>query len=353
MSKPKLHQLLDEDYDAYADRHVRAVKRRRIGREAVVLDEAVARSATGSAPRSAQRSEHAILDETATHSDLSEVGAIFDPTFSASRHEREWILNYLGPFYDTQVILDVLQRVKGGKEANVYCCSAHPGTGLSLLAAKIYRPRMFRNLRNDAQYRQGRAVLDEYGKVVRDGRYLRAIRKGTRIGKEFAHTSWLEHEYQTMQILHAAGVDVPQPLASSSNTILMEYVGDEGLPAPALNEVRLARQEAKPLFDRLMGDVELMLSCGRIHGDLSAYNVLFWNGTIKIIDFPQAIDPFQNRDAMAIFRRDVRRICEYFAGYGVESDPEAIATDFWARYGPEEEELIPELPEEDEDDETA
>jgi catechol 2,3-dioxygenase-like lactoylglutathione lyase family enzyme len=45
-------------------------------------------------------------------------------------------------------ILDVLRRVKGGKEANVYCCRTHPSTGVDLLAAKLYRPRMFRNLRS-------------------------------------------------------------------------------------------------------------------------------------------------------------------------------------------------------------
>ena len=43
-----------------------------------------------------------------------------------------------------------------------------------------------------------------------------------------------------------------------------------------------------------MRNVELMLSLGRIHGDLSAYNVLYWQGEVKIIDFPQAIEPATN-----------------------------------------------------------
>ena len=76
--------------------------------------------------RPPKRSEHALLDEIVAHSDPGQVdvGDIFRPTFSGSRHEREWILNYLGPFYDTKKITDVLRRVKGGKEANVYCCAA-------------------------------------------------------------------------------------------------------------------------------------------------------------------------------------------------------------------------------------
>src|SRR5207253_10395449 len=46
----------------------------------------------------------------------------FNPTFSSSRHEREWILTYLSGFYDDQLITDVLRQVKGGTEAQVYCC---------------------------------------------------------------------------------------------------------------------------------------------------------------------------------------------------------------------------------------
>jgi RIO kinase 1 len=294
--------------------------------------------------RPPKRSEHALLDEIVAHSDSGQVdlGDIFRPTFSGSRHEREWILNYLGPFYDTKKITDVLRRVKGGKEANVYCCAAHPNTGLALLAAKVYRPRMFRNLRNDAQYRQGRSILDENGKEVRDERYLLAVRKGTTRGKEFQHVSWLEHEFVTMQLLHAAGADVPLPLVSGSNTILMEYLGTPEAAAAALNEVSLPRARARPMFDRLIWNVELMLANRRIHGDLSAYNVLYWDGQFKIIDFPQAIDPWVNPDARAILGRDVQRLCQYFTRYKVRANPQAIAADLWARYGPPEEEYVPE-----------
>ena len=97
----------------------------------------------------------------------------FNPTLGSSRHEREWIFTYLGQLYNAEFITDVLRRVKGGKEANVYCCTSRTAQGEELLAAKLYRPRMFRNLRNDARYRQGRAVLDERGKMVRDERLLR------------------------------------------------------------------------------------------------------------------------------------------------------------------------------------
>jgi RIO kinase 1 len=281
-----------------------------------------------------KRTTHAVVDEIARHGELGEAapGSYFNPTFSSSRHEREWIFSYLGPFYDSKLITDVLKKVKGGKEANVYCCAAHPDTGLELIAAKIYRPRMFRNLRNDVRYRQNRAILDDEGKMVHDHGLLHAIMKGTEVGKEALHTSWLEHEYHTLQMLYEAGGDVPRPIAAGHNTILMEYVGEVDLPAPTLNQVHVSGEEAASLYERLVRNVGLMLDCHRVHADLSAYNVLYWKGVVKIIDFPQAVDPRSNPEAFDIFRRDMLRLCQFFIRKGVHCQPEALAAEIWERY---------------------
>src|SRR5215510_447292 len=144
--------------------------------------------------RKKKLNEHMVLDQLQSHASPqaapAQLGteAVFNPTFTSSYHEREWILNYLGYFYDDKQITDVLSRVKGGKEANVYCCAAHPGTGLDLIAAKIYRPREFRQLRNDARYRQGRGYLDAEGKIVLDPKLLLAVKKKTSAGRELVHT---------------------------------------------------------------------------------------------------------------------------------------------------------------------
>ncbi len=260
----------------------------------------------------------------------------FKPTFSASKHERAWIITYLGHFYEEHIISDVLRQVKGGKEATVYCCEAHPSMGVDLIAAKVYRPREFRQLRNDAQYRQGRRVLDDQGKLVKDDRMLHAVAKGSAFGKQLAHTSWLAHEYRTLQTLHAAGADVPRPWAIGENAILMEYLGEEGMPAPTLHETRLDRDEARELFERLLHNIDVMLQHGLVHGDLSAFNVLYWEGEIKIIDFPQTVDMAANHDAFLLFQRDVERLCQYFNRYGVAPNGRRLATKLWRSYVPED-----------------
>ena len=262
------------------------------------------------------------------------VGAlrVFNPTYSGSRHEHEWIINYLGGFYEDGIITDVLRQVKGGKEATVYCCAAAPAMDVELVAAKIYRPRMFRNLRNDWLYRQGRDERDSAGHGAWGRRQQAAIKKRTEFGQELLHMSWLGSEFGTLSLLHAAGADVPRPFASNENVILMEYVGDVDWPAPTLNSVNLERAEARTLFDRAMHNIELMLANGRVHGDLSAHNILYWEGAITLIDFPQAVDPIINDESFQIFARDVLRVCQYFARYGIDANPQALARDIWRRY---------------------
>ncbi len=228
----------------------------------------------------------------------------------------------------------MLARIKGGKEANVYRCAAHPGTGLSLVAAKVYRPRMFRNLRNDKMYREGREVLTADGKVVKknDHRVMRAIGKKSAFGEQVSHTSWLMYEYTSLRRLYEAGASVPQPISNAENALLMGYCGDDKMAAPALSEIALDADEAKPLFVEVLRNIEVMLQNSMIHGDLSAYNILYWEGEITLIDFPQVTDTRINSRAYDILKRDITRVCEYFADQGVSSDPNGIMYRMWKRY---------------------
>jgi RIO kinase 1 len=267
---------------------------------------------------------------------LSDTQGDFETTYKPARFEKAWLRDSLRSFYDQRLIVDVLAQVKGGKEANVYRCQAHPDLGDQLLAAKVYRPQQFRNLSNDAMYREGRAFLSGRGQPISptEHRVMRALAKKTDFGMEVRHQSWLMHEYTALERLHRAGAAVPEPIAANENAIVMAYVGDATMAAPTLNTVRLDPDEATALFDEALRNVELLLGFGLIHGDLSAYNILYWEGSIALIDFPQATDIANNPHAQAILQRDITRLCQYFAQQGDHRNPAAIADDLWRRYAP-------------------
>ncbi|MDX1935080.1 MAG: RIO1 family regulatory kinase/ATPase [Capsulimonadales bacterium] len=247
-------------------------------------------------------------------------------TYTPSRFEEGWLASSLRPFYRQLLLIDVLYHVKGGKEANVYCGLAHPAAGGGLRAVKVYRPRQFRNLRNDKMYREGRPLLTEEGRAVKktDTRLMRAVGKKTAFGVQAEHTSWLMYEFTTLSRLHAAGGSVPQPYSASENALLMDFCGDEKKAAPTLIETAIRPFEAQPLLNETLRNIELMLELDMIHGDLSAYNILYRDGEITLIDFPQVTNSKSNPHAEFLLQRDVTRVCQYFASHGATCDPDKV-----------------------------
>ena len=263
-----------------------------------------------------------------------EAGGQFKFTYKAARFEEAWLLDALLAIADQQWITDVLRKAKGGKEASVYLCKTGPAIPeASHVAAKIYRPRALRNLKDDHEYRVGRVDLGVDGKRITREADIHAIAKRTTYGEELRHQSWIAYEFNALEVLFKAGADVPRPYALAGNAILMDFVGDELGSAPTLNEVALERAEALVLFERVMQNVETFLKHGFVHGDLSAYNILYWHGDITLIDLPQVVSPTANPNAYRIFARDVKRLCDYFAKQGVDSDPRRLARDLWAGTG--------------------
>ena len=237
-----------------------------------------------------------------------------------------WIVDVLNAdtAYTNTFSTNALRIVKSGKEATVYCCKANPSTGAEYLAVKIYRPRQDRSFKNDAVYQEGH--------MIRASRLLRAFENKSRKGREVQFTSWVEREFETLELLYNAGADIPRPIAHTSNAILMEYMGTYEQPAPILNNVALELDEAQAIFELLMQNVQLWLICNRVHADLSAFNILYWEGKVKVIDFPQAIDPRINPNAFTLLARDIDHVCRYLARYGVQAEPSRLAEEFWGRF---------------------
>jgi RIO kinase 1 len=225
-------------------------------------------------------------------------------------------------FIDQGLIDEVLGVVKSGKEATVYLCEASVG---GLVAAKVYRSRKVRQFANAAAYGEGRMR----GVARRDAL---AMTKKSRVGQAMSFARWVSEEYATLTLLHAAGVAVPAPIAKSDSVILMEYIGDEDEPAAPLANARLDSDEARRVFEVLMRSVEMMLACDRVHGDLSAYNVLYRDGEMWIIDFPQAVDARFNQNALSLLERDIDNLCRHFERLGVQADGYRISRGLWSRF---------------------
>ena len=71
------------------------------------------------------------------------------------------------------------------------------------------------------------------------------------------------------------------------------------------------------MFDNL----KILLDLHLVHGDLSPYNILYWNDQVWIIDFPQTVDIYRNPNAVDLSYRDLVNICNFLKRRGVDCSP--------------------------------
>ncbi len=134
-------------------------------------------------------------------------------------------------------------------------------------------------------------------------------------------------EFTILQKAYRAGVPVPTPAKRVDNMFTMRFIGGEA-KAPLLKNVVLP--EPEEVAKQAIAIVEKLLDAHIVHGDLSEYNLLFWDGQLFVIDFPQAVDfsskknrHIQVEKAKPLLLRDLRNLETYFARYDTELHADA------------------------------
>jgi RIO kinase 1 len=228
----------------------------------------------------------------------------------------------LQPLIEDGIIDSVVRRLRSGKEASVFLVKC----GAEIRCAKVYKDAEQRGFHKLAEYQEGRKT--------RGSRDARAMRGGSRHGREMAEAQWKNAEVDALYKLDRAGVRVPKPFGVFDGVLLMELVADaQGAPAPRLNDIDISPEQARQWHAFLITQVVLMLCAGLIHGDLSEFNVLVDTGGPVIIDLPQAVDAASNNNAFAMFKRDVNNLRETFGRSAPELLETHYAHEIWALYG--------------------
>ena len=215
-----------------------------------------------------------------------------------------------------------LGNLKSGKEAEIFIIERSFGSRSCLLAHKRYRPRTVsgkgelealgfqraNRFMNDLAYRDGRKFAKS--------RDQRAADRMTKYGKKLLTGKWTGHELDMMQHAWDAGVNVPYPVGTLGDGMLMQYLGDAERAAPRLAEARLRPAEVRAAQEQLVENVRILVGAGFVHADLSAFNLLWWEDRLWLIDFPQAVDVTTNPHAFEYLYRDLNNVGNWFARRG-------------------------------------
>jgi len=222
---------------------------------------------------------------------------------------------------DDGVIDEVLRPLKSGKEAAVYVVRS----GDDIRCAKVYKDMAQRSFQQRVQYQEGRRV--------RGSREARAVGKASKYGRKQQEAAWKNTEVDALYQLREAGVRVPEPFGYFHGVLVMELVTDaEGFSAPRLGEVELSAEQAREFHRVLVRQVVLMLCCGLIHGDLSAYNVLVGPDGPVVIDFPQVVSAGGNNAARTMLLRDVNNLTASLGRFAPELLDTWYGEEMWALF---------------------
>ena len=135
--------------------------------------------------------------------------------------------------------------------------------------------------------------------------------------------SWVTKEFKNLTRLETAGVNVPKPITSANNVLLIEFIGDEnGNPAqPVKNQ---PPQNPDEFFNKLLVNLKLFVNEAKlVHGDLSNYNILNKDEEPVIIDVSQSV-VLDNPISKELLERDINTLVREYSKLGVKTSFEEV-----------------------------
>lgn len=203
------------------------------------------------------------------------------------------------------IATDVIFQMKSGKEASIFLAD-WKGHSILLKAYRFWQT---------AQARKGKGVY-----VPTKMEALAA------------------KEYEVLLLCFTKRMNVPTPIGRVGNYLTMRLIGDGAEPAPQLRDVKLTNPEEA--LDMILDQYLMMYRDAHfLHGDLSGYNILWWQEKPWIIDVPQAVQigPWTDmKMASRLLRRDIINVLTYFRRhYDIRRDPDYILNVFLSEYVPE------------------
>ncbi len=192
--------------------------------------------------------------------------------------------------------------ISTGKEGNVFLAKNHLGKEV---AVKIYRieTSSFQNM----------------WKYINGDRRFENIKKT----KKSIVNVWAQKEFKNLKLAEKAGLNVPKPIISRNNILIMDFIGENEKSAPIAKNYP-PRNPKKWLKKVLNMINDLYQKVGLIHGDLSEYNILNYKEEPYFIDFGQGVLK-DHPIAEELLKKDIKNISKWFKKQNVNvKEPEKI-----------------------------
>jgi RIO kinase 1 len=196
--------------------------------------------------------------------------------------------------------------ISTGKEANVFLADGEEHE----CAVKIYRI-------STSTFNS----MEEY--ILGDPRF-----ENIRHRKRDIIFAWTRKELRNLTRAQNAGIRVPEPITTERNILVMQFIGENGIPYPLLKDVSLDNEQAHNIFETIKEYMhKLFKDANLVHGDLSEYNIMIDPNDMTpiIIDMGQAVT-LEHPRADTFLRRDIKNILRFFKRFKITTTPEEMYT---------------------------
>ena len=195
------------------------------------------------------------------------------------------------------VIEQIVGTLKSGKESRIYYGLGSEG---ERIAIKIY-------LTTSSEFRKGMLTY-----LVGDPRYK--VRKRDSRSLTFL---WTRKEFENLHQAYSVGIRVPQPIHFEKNVLVMEFIGEDSVPAPTLKEK--APEHPEKMYGLLLEIVRLLYREAKlIHSDLSEYNIMHLDNDPILFDMSQSVR-IEHPLADKFLLRDLNNLNHFFKKNGVKT----------------------------------
>ncbi|MEM5828088.1 MAG: RIO1 family regulatory kinase/ATPase [Candidatus Aenigmatarchaeota archaeon] len=197
------------------------------------------------------------------------------------------------------IIFGIVGIIKEGKESVIFLGKDFEKNDIAIKIYRIYHID-FKHMRN---------------LLSLDSRYERVKRE-----KRNVVFAWCNREYRNLKIAYEkAKINCPKPITSYQNILVMEFLGENGIPYPLLKDVELNYDLAKKLYSQIIEDLKKLKKVGISHGDLSEHNIMVGNEKAYFIDFSHGV----RKDSQIFdihFQKDLENINNFFSRYLSEDE---------------------------------
>lgn len=189
------------------------------------------------------------------------------------------------------MIYSLGNQIGVGKESDIYVCASQTEKQLVLKLHRLGRIS-FRTVKANRDYLRNRST----------GSWMYLSRLAA------------QKEHAFMRVLYREGFPVPEPMAWSRHTVVMEFI--DAYPMRQIDSV----PDPGKLYAELMAMIVSLAQRGLIHGDFNEFNILIKESSLEeekvtltpiLIDFPQTMST-SHMNAEYYFDRDVACIKRYF-----------------------------------------